>query len=51
MYMNKDYIPWVEKYRPKSFDNIVLSQTNKEIFSNILKKNISQDNAKKGMRE
>ena len=39
MYMNKDYIPWVEKYRPTSFDNIVLSQTNKEIFSNILKKN------------
>ena len=37
--MNKDYIPWVEKYRPTSFDNIVLSETNKEIFSNILKKN------------
>ena len=37
--MNKHYIPWVEKYRPTSFDNIVLSETNKIIFSNILKKN------------
>jgi replication factor C subunit 3/5 len=37
--MNKLYIPWVEKYRPTSFDNIVLSETNKSIFSNILKKN------------
>ena len=32
-------IPWVEKYRPKSFEEIVLTQHNKEILSNILKKN------------
>ncbi len=39
MYMNKDYIPWVEKYRPTNFENIVLCETNKRIFSNILKNN------------
>jgi DNA polymerase III delta prime subunit len=30
--------PWVEKYRPQSFDDIVLDSTNKTIFKNILKK-------------
>lgn len=29
-------IPWVEKYRPTHFDDIVLSDTNKEICSNIV---------------
>ena len=32
-------IPWVEKYRPKSFEKIVLTPYNKAILSNILKKN------------
>jgi len=34
-----DNIPWVEKYRPKSFDNIVLEKTNKELLTNIIDKN------------
>ena len=25
-------IPWVEKYRPTQFDNIVLDPTNKKLF-------------------
>ena len=29
-------IPWVEKYRPTNFDEIVLSETNKEICKNIV---------------
>ena len=28
--------PWVEKYRPKEFDNIVLNSNNKIIFKNII---------------
>ena len=34
-----DKIPWVEKYRPKQFNNIVLSDINKKILENIIKKN------------
>lgn len=30
--------PWVEKYRPKKFENIILDDFNKEIFKNILEK-------------
>ncbi|ALH22965.1 replication factor C small subunit [Chrysochromulina ericina virus CeV-01B] len=36
---SKKYIPWVEKYRPTDFQNIVLNSENKTIFSNIFKKN------------
>ena len=31
-------IPWIEKYRPTTFNDIVLSDINKTIFENILKK-------------
>jgi replication factor C subunit 3/5 len=34
-----NHIPWVEKYRPSSFNDIVLSDINKTIFENILKDN------------
>ena len=34
-----DNIPWVEKYRPINFDNIILSPLNKIFFENIIKKN------------
>lgn len=33
--MNQN-IPWVEKYRPTQFDNIVLDSMNRKIFENIL---------------
>ena len=38
LYMNNatENIPWVEKYRPTKFDDIVLDQTNRTIFNNIL---------------
>ena len=32
-----DNIPWVEKYRPTTFDNIVLDKMNRQVFENILK--------------
>jgi replication factor C subunit 3/5 len=32
-------IPWVEKYRPNSFDNIVLGPINQSIFNNVLQAN------------
>ena len=34
-----DYIPWVEKYRPDNFNDIVLEDVNKSILTNIIKKN------------
>ena len=34
-----EHIPWVEKYRPTSFNNIVLDDYNKIIFNNIISKN------------
>ena len=33
----KKYIPWVEKYRPDNFNDIVLSKQNKKILENIIK--------------
>jgi len=32
-------IPWIEKYRPTSFDNIVLDPMNRQIFENIISQN------------
>ena len=32
-------IPWVEKYRPTKFENIVLDPHNRTIMENIMKKN------------
>jgi replication factor C subunit 3/5 len=37
MNLNKENIPFVEKYRPTHFDNIVLDQINKKILKNIIK--------------
>ena len=34
---NTDNIPWVEKYRPTTFDEIVLDKMNRKVFENILK--------------
>lgn len=34
-----DYSPWVEKYRPTEFKDIVLDKTNKKILNNIIRKN------------
>jgi len=36
---NTSTIPWVEKYRPVQFDNIVLDPINQRLFKNILYKN------------
>jgi len=33
-----DSTPWVEKYRPTKFENIILDDMNKEIFKNVLEK-------------
>ena len=35
---SKTYIPWVEKYRPTNFNDIVLDKDNRIIFNNILEK-------------
>jgi replication factor C subunit 3/5 len=36
---HSSYIPWIEKYRPSQFDDIVLDPLNKELFQNILQTN------------
>jgi len=36
MNINKNSIPWVEKYRPVQFNDIILDSTNKQIFNNII---------------
>tara|TARA_Y100000389_G_scaffold197651_2_gene232665 strand:- start:2 stop:943 length:942 start_codon:yes stop_codon:yes gene_type:complete len=33
-------IPWVEKYRPNDFNNIILNESNKTIFKNMINYNI-----------
>ena len=33
---SRQNIPWVEKYRPVEFENIVLDPTNKNLFENII---------------
>ena len=33
-----DFIPWVEKYRPDDFNDIVLEDINKTILTNIIEK-------------
>jgi len=35
----KDTIPWVEKYRPSNFEDIVLDPFNRKLFENIIEKN------------
>ena len=35
---NKNYTPWVEKYRPTIFNNIVLDPLNKQLLENIMKR-------------
>lgn len=37
--LSDSLIPWVEKYRPLHFDDIVLDPINKKLFKNILEKN------------
>jgi len=34
----KNNIPWIEKYRPNNFDDIVLDPINRKIFDKILEK-------------
>lgn len=38
MNKNKENIPWVEKYRPEKFNEIVLEPLNRKVFKNILEK-------------
>jgi DNA polymerase III delta prime subunit len=33
-----DYIPWIEKYRPTLYSDIILDDINKELFKNIIEK-------------
>ena len=34
-----EFIPWIEKYRPTTFDNIVLDDINRRILNNIIENN------------
>ena len=35
----REHIPWVEKYRPSNFEDIVLDENNKAILNSILRTN------------
>ena len=37
--LRNNQIPWVEKYRPNQFDDIVLDPINRNLYKNILEKN------------
>ena len=37
--MKKNFIPWIEKYRPNELKTIAFDPINKKIFDNILKTN------------
>ena len=37
-YNSASSIPWVEKYRPSNFEDIVLDDINRKIFQNIIQK-------------
>lgn len=37
--MDSQTIPWIEKYRPTQFEDIVLEPINRTLFQNILDKN------------
>ena len=37
--MDSRTIPWIEKYRPTQFEDIVLEPINRTLFENILEKN------------
>jgi len=34
-----NHIPWIEKYRPRRFEDIVLDKTNNNILTSIIDKN------------
>ena len=38
MNKSKSYIPWIEKYRPNNFSNIVLDPLNRQLMYNIIDK-------------
>jgi replication factor C subunit 3/5 len=38
LYNAKNNIPWVEKYRPSKFDDIVLDDLNRQLFQKVLEK-------------
>ena len=37
--MSQPSIPWVERYRPTSMENVILSEENRSLFCNILNNN------------
>ena len=43
MNKSKSYIPWIEKYRPNNFSNIVLDPLNRQLMYNIIDKEYFQN--------